>query len=82
MKKVDVTAKPEVSLVLESFRPDVLIHAAAERHPDVIEKNPEAARDLNVGATEFLAQECARLSVKFVYISTDYVFDGTAPPYT
>lgn len=81
-KKVDVTAKPEVSQALESFRPDVIIHAAAERHPDVIERNPEGAHDLNVGATEFLAKECARLSIKFVYISTDYVFDGTAPPYS
>ena len=79
--KVDVTSAPEVSRALESFHPDVLIHAAAERHPDVIEKNPEAARDLNVGSTRFLANECARLGVKFIYISTDYVFDGMNPPY-
>ena len=66
---------------LESFLPSVLIHAAAERRPDVVEKDPDAARELNVGATSLLAQECRRLNVKMVYISTDYVFDGTNPPY-
>ena len=81
MKRVDVTASAEVIRALDSFVPDVMIHAAAERHPDVIEKNPDGARDLNVKATRFLAEECARRNVKFIYISTDYVFDGTAPPY-
>jgi len=82
VKRVDVTASAEVIRALDSFVPDVMIHAAAERHPDVIEKNPEGARDLNVEATRFLAEECARRNVKFIYISTDYVFDGTAPPYS
>ena len=34
-----------------------------------------------MGATELLASACAHMGVKFVYISTDYVFDGLAPPY-
>lgn len=81
VKRVDVTASADVSRALESFPANVLIHAAAERHPDVIEKNPEGAQCLNVDATRFLAEQCARRGVKFIYVSTDYVFDGTDPPY-
>ena len=78
---MDVTCRPDVTRALESVSPDVVIHAAAERHPDVIEKDPEGAHDLNVGATQHLADECARLGAKLIYISTDYVFDGKNPPY-
>jgi len=80
--RVDITSNEDVTRALESFSPHVVIHAAAERRPDVVEKDPEAARKLNVGATRFLAQECARRKVKMIYISTDYVFDGTSPPYS
>ena len=78
---MDITSKDEVTQALTSFSPDVVIHAAAERRPDVVEKDPEAARLLNVDATAFLAREGARLKVKMIYVSTDYVFDGTSPPY-
>lgn len=81
MLRVDITSTEDATRALESFSPHVVIHAAAERRPDVVENNPEAARKLNVGATQFLAQECERLKAKMIYISTDYVFDGTDPPY-
>jgi dTDP-4-dehydrorhamnose reductase len=35
--KVDLTSFPAVTKALEAFQPDILVHAAAERHPDVIE---------------------------------------------
>ena len=37
---------------------------------------------LNAGVPGHLAQLAKTLKYKLVYISTDYVFDGTAPPYT
>lgn len=80
--RLDLTSEAEVTCGLESFTPHMVIHAAAERRPDVVEGDPEAAKALNVGATKFLASECARLEAKMIYISTDYVFDGTDPPYS
>lgn len=66
---------------LEEWRPDLIIHAAAERHPDIVDKDPVAAKKLNVDATAALANFAAAQQAAFIYLSTDYVFDGTMPPY-
>ncbi|CAA7264396.1 unnamed protein product [Cyclocybe aegerita] len=58
-----------------------VIHCAAERRPDVAEKNPSAAQRLNADVPGHLASLSKPLGFKLVYISTDYVFDGTSPPY-
>ncbi|KAG7094749.1 hypothetical protein E1B28_005566 [Marasmius oreades] len=58
-----------------------IIHCAAERRPDVAEKNPEATRRLNAEVPAHLASLAKSLGSFIVYISTDYVFDGTSPPY-
>jgi dTDP-4-dehydrorhamnose reductase len=49
---------------------------AANRFPDSVEKDPEAARRLNVDSTASLATECANRGIVLIYISTDYVFPG------
>ena len=49
---------------------------AAERSPDICSKSPEAARALNVNATESLANLTKDRSVLLIYVSTDYVFSG------
>ncbi|KAM0787900.1 hypothetical protein ACM66B_003949 [Microbotryomycetes sp. NB124-2] len=80
--KVDLHDQDVVKELLLSFKPDVVVHCAAERRPDVAEKNPEAAEKLNVRVPEMLA----RLSIDdqhrftLIYLSTDYVFDGQNPP--
>src|SRR6516162_6126468 len=62
--------------------PATIIHAAAERRPDVSEKNPEGTKKLNVDATAELARIAHSIGAWIVYLSTDYVFDGTHPPYS
>lgn len=49
---------------------------AAERSPDKVSADPEAARKLNVQATKSLARACASRKILIIYISTDYVFAG------
>ena len=61
---------------------DCVVHTAAARDPDSCERNPEMAHTLNVRATEVLARAAAERGAKFVFISTDYVFDGQMPPYS
>jgi dTDP-4-dehydrorhamnose reductase len=63
------------------FRPDVVIHAAAERRPDVVHKQPEKARALNVDATRNMAQKCEEFGAWLISLSSDYIFDGSQPPY-
>ena len=80
-KKVDIRSRKEVEAAIETFSPHVIIHCAANRSPDHCEKNPASARQLNIAATAHLAGAAEKSGVKMIYISTDYVFDGTAPPY-
>ncbi|KAF7319002.1 RmlD-sub-bind domain-containing protein [Mycena chlorophos] len=81
LTQLDLLDKPKVESSLSAFKPDWLIHCAAERRPDVAEKDPEGAQKLNADVPLHLAQLAKSLHFTLIYISTDYVFDGTAPPY-
>ncbi|XP_069510388.1 methionine adenosyltransferase 2 subunit beta isoform X2 [Ambystoma mexicanum] len=75
---LDATA---VQKTVQDFQPHVIVHCAAERKLDVAENQPEAASELNVVASGNLAKEAANVGAFLIYISSDYVFDGTSPPY-
>ena len=59
-----------------SFHPDVVINAAAYTAVDAAEDDQDEARRINAAAPEALAAATARSGVRFVQISTDYVYDG------
>lgn len=82
LQKLDLTDEPAVRRAFAKCSPDLIVHSAAERRPDVVDGNPDAAERLNVGATALLAELAAAHGARFIYLSTDYVFDGKAPPYT
>ncbi len=63
-------------------RPDVVLHAAALASHEGCESDPALAQLINVESTAHLAQACADVSAKLVYLSTDAVFDGTRGNYT
>ena len=81
VRRLDLLDPKAVTRFLRDERPRVIIHAAAERRPDVSENDPEATRALNVEATRTIAAAAAGIGAWLVYFSTDYVFDGTSPPY-
>ncbi|XP_071127491.1 methionine adenosyltransferase 2 subunit beta-like isoform X1 [Mytilus edulis] len=81
LRKCDITKDEEVKTVMKEFNPSVVIHSAAERKPDAVEKKPEATQQLNVSATKVICQNAAAVGAWVLYISTDYVFEGTSPPY-
>lgn len=66
---------------LDRIRPHAVIHTAAISQPETCQQMPEAARAVNVDATEALGAWCARHGVSMVFTSTDLVFDGTHAPY-
>lgn len=76
----DITSENGI-LKLCSSDWDTIIHSAAWRSPDQCEKDKSAAYRLNVWATEQLASEARKRNAQMLYISTDYVFSGTNPPY-
>ncbi|KAM9312561.1 methionine adenosyltransferase 2 subunit beta [Gastrophryne carolinensis] len=70
-----------VKAMIQEFKPHVIVHCAAERRPDIVENHPDTATILNVEASANLAKEAAAAGAFLVYISSDYVFDGSHPPY-
>jgi dTDP-4-dehydrorhamnose reductase len=68
---------------IEAWQPDLLIHAGAFTAVDQAEHEPERAMAVNAEGTRKLAAIAHDLGLVMVYISTDYVFDGTkGSPYT
>ena len=82
LQKLDLTDRPAVLEAFAKYSPGLIVHSAAERRPDVVDGDPTAAERLNVGATALLAELAAASGARFIYLSTDYVFDGKAPPYS
>jgi dTDP-4-dehydrorhamnose reductase len=78
---LDLTDSAATEAFMREARPAALIHAAAERRPDVCENDAPGTWRINVEATERLARLCAASGTHMVFVSTDYVFDGTCPPY-
>jgi dTDP-4-dehydrorhamnose reductase len=70
-----------VQHLLEKHKPDVLIHAAAMTQVDDCERNKDACWDVNVSATRYLIQAAEKTNTFFLFLSTDFVFDGLQGPY-
>jgi dTDP-4-dehydrorhamnose reductase len=66
---------------VDRIAPDAIVVAAAERRPDICEREPARARALNVDAVRAIAGASRHHGAWVLSISTDYVFDGKAPPY-
>lgn len=75
---MDITDPESVRTVLNTVKPDAVIHCAAWTAVDAAEdeENIPKVRAINAGGTQNIASVCKELDCKMVYISTDYVFDG------
>ena len=78
---VDLRDADALEAVLKEAKPDVVVHSAAYRDPDFCEDHPEEAFRLNVAPVERFC-ELLPASVPLLFISSDYVFDGGASPYS
>lgn len=75
---LDITDDAAVDRVLQEIKPDCVCHCAAWTTVDAAEEpeNKDKAFAVNVDGTQNLARACQALDAKFMYISTDYVFNG------
>lgn len=75
---LDITDEEQVKTCISSIKPDAVVHCAAWTAVDAAEEpeNNDIVRRVNVDGTRYIAQACASVDAKMVYISTDYVFDG------
>ena len=67
---------------LRERKPDVVFYPAGFTWVDGCEKDPAKAFAANRDQPQNLARAAAEVGARFVYFSTDYVFDGKAGPYT
>jgi len=81
LKKLDLTDTNATEALFKDFHPSVIIHCAAERRPDVAQNRPNYVENLNAGVPHLLAELARQFDAFLLYISTDYVFNGTHPPY-
>jgi len=80
-RRLDVTRRDDVEAAVAALAPDVIVHAAAWTAVDACELDPPRALAVNGLGTRHVAEAARRVGAHVVYVSTDYVFDGTAGPY-
>ncbi|GAK49557.1 DTDP-4-dehydrorhamnose reductase [Candidatus Moduliflexus flocculans] len=79
----DILDAAQLQSVIAPFAPNVIIHAAAYTNVDKAESDRDSAFALNETGTKHVAEAAKVCQAKLVYISTDYVFDGTkGTPYS
>ena len=78
---LDITNGVEVAAFIARDRPDIIIHTAAITQVDECEQNPIHCWNTNVTATRFLLGAAEIAGAAFIYISTDFIFDGISGPY-
>lgn len=80
--KLDLTDRAQTCQVIDSIKPDIIVHCAALRSIDYCQAHPEQAFKVNASGTENLLLACQDRPVRFIHISTESVFDGSKGMYT
>ncbi len=75
--RADLLEPSACSRLIESTRPDAVIHTAALANLEACEKDPATSRLLNAEVPGQLAEVCQKRNIQLIHISTDAVFDGT-----
>jgi dTDP-4-dehydrorhamnose reductase len=80
---LDVTDTAQTQQILSTINPEIIIHCAAWTDVDGAERDPDAAYRGNALGAWNIAAAAAEIGALVVYVSTDFVFDGTKnTPYT
>ena len=77
VEEMDITRLAQVKSVMLDCRPQVVIHCGAYTNVDRAERERELAMAVNSEGTKHVAFFCRELGAEMIYISSDYVFDGT-----
>lgn len=76
-EEMDLMDKKAIRDVIMKLCPEAIIHCAAYTAVDKAEEEVEVCYQVNAEATKVIAECAKELDITLVYISTDYVFDGT-----
>ena len=81
-QELDLADRDSTMSAICSVEPDIVVHAGAWTAVDACESDPEQAFRVNALGTRHVATAARIVNAHVLYVSTDYVFDGTSPtPY-
>lgn len=66
-----------ISKKLKLIAPNIIIHAAAITDSNIVKQNPVSAINTNIIGTANICNYCIQSHTRLIYISTDYVYEGT-----
>jgi dTDP-4-dehydrorhamnose reductase len=80
LRDFDISCRDAVRSSVAAFHPDVIVHTAAQAIVDECEADPKLALRVNVRGVRNVAEACRAAGSRLIYLSSDYVFDGTDTP--
>ncbi len=84
-ESLDITNEADVLNLLKKHQPNCILHAAAMTNVDACELDPQACKSNNIDAVQYFVNGIHQSYdhgnlPHFIYISTDFIFDGTKGP--
>lgn len=76
-EEMDLTSTEKIKECIETVNPEAIIHCAAYTAVDKAEDEKDLCKRVNAIATKEIVEHAKVLDIPMMYISTDYVFDGT-----
>jgi len=81
-EEMDFTDVALVNAILQKHQPSHIIHSGAMSKPDDCEKNKPLADKINIDGTAIMLQAAKAIGAGFLFMSTDFIFDGATGMYT
>lgn len=79
--EAELTKQGVIKELINTHKPDVILHCAAMANVDACENDPQLAHQVNAELPGVIAAACQKHSVRMIHISTDAVFDGSRGNY-
>jgi dTDP-4-dehydrorhamnose reductase len=79
---IDLSNKETIYSFFKTHNITHCINCIAERNVDLCEKQVDKTMETNCWFAKRLAEICSKQNIYYLHVSTDYVFDGSSPPYS
>lgn len=73
--EIDLLDTNQLEKAILNFKPDIIIHTAANAYPQECENNPQQARRINVDVTKNIVDLCKNMGIKLIFISTIHCYN-------
>jgi dTDP-4-dehydrorhamnose reductase len=74
--QIDLLNDNEIEKIIKNYNPDIVIHTIAHSSVDLCETDHSVADILHIDMTKKIANACASINSKLIFLSTDAVFEG------